>query len=85
MEFHRVFFSLDKSILRFVLKSFYADNLLHLFHLLQIGNDGVNIFHVVYVDLDMSFEQAIHRFDENLSDVYIELFTDNIANLVQDT
>ena len=39
-----------------VLELFYTDHLLHFFHLLEVGDDGVHVFHIVYVELDVSFE-----------------------------
>ena len=42
--------------LRLVLELFYTDHFLHLFHLLEVADDGVHVFHIVHIELDVTFE-----------------------------
>ena len=42
--------------LRLVLKLFYTDHLLHFFHLLEVADDGVHVFYIMYIELDVTFE-----------------------------
>ena len=39
----------------------------------------------MYIQLDVSFEDSIYRFNENLADVHIQLFCYDVCYLVQDT
>ena len=66
----------------FIFELSHTDHRLHFFHLLEVCDDRVNIFYIMYIELDMPFEQPVYGFNKNLADVDIQLLGYDVANLV---
>ena len=61
----------------------YTGNGLYTLYLGQSDAELLNIFHVMHFYLDLSFEYAIFRFNQQADDVDIEFFGNNIDDFVQ--
>ena len=55
----------------------------YILYLLQIIADSAHVVHIVYIELYLSFEDAIVGFDGQFTDIHVELAGDDLGHFVQ--
>ena len=62
---------------------FYSVHLFDILNLLQVIADCFYIFHIMYPQLDFSFEYPVVCFNGKFTDIYVKLSGDDLSHFVQ--